>query len=108
MIHVMNPYKMSVAMFRLAALSLEYQAQMMKTLTKLSVAPLAGATEEEQSAGQEAAVAKPAARRSRGAATASKPAARRPRKPSTPPAMPEPVRKQAMAEEGDAADNVPV
>ncbi len=50
MIHVMNPYQMSVAMFRLTSLGLEFQTQMMKTLTQMAMAPLAGLSEDEHEA----------------------------------------------------------
>ena len=109
MIHVMNPFKMSIAMFRLTALGLEYQAQMMKALTKMPMAPLAGGKEDEERAvTTQKAARKPAARQSRGATKAPKPAARRTRKPSNPPVMPATAGKQSRAEEGDAAENVPV
>lgn len=110
MIHVMNPFKMSLAMFRLTSLGLEYQAQMMKTLTRMAMVPLASAAEEEEAAKpakKTVTASKPAARRSHGPKTPGKPAARRPRKPSNPPAMPEPVSKLGKAED-DAAENVPV
>ncbi|WP_323785825.1 hypothetical protein [Thalassovita sp.] len=107
MIHVMNPYQMSSAMFRLATLSLEYQMQMMQTLSKMSMAPLSMTKPqtEPESGADVIAAATPAARRSHGAAVSSPTKSRRPRKPSRPPEMP---KAKSSSGSDDVADNVPV
>lgn len=115
MIHVMNPYQMSVAMFRLTSLGLEFQTQMMKTLTQMAMAPLAGMPEDEEEVEEAPAQATATARkatktasRSRGATKAGTTRARKTRKPSAPPTMPEPAGQTSAAEEGEATDNMPV
>ena len=119
MIHVMNPFQMSIAMFRLTAAGMEYQMQVMKAVTAIAMAPMKAVMEPEadedgQTAKKTAAAAgngraaKPAARRSHGASKTGASKTRRPRKPSNPPAMPEPAGKPAATDEDDAVESVPV
>ncbi len=120
MIHVMNPYQMTLAMLRLTSFGFEYQSQMMQALTKMAMGPLAGVTQDEEEAGAEP-EKRPVRRRSatarqpvksaapsRGARKAATAATRKTRKPSAPPAMPEPAGSLVSADDDDAAENMPV
>ncbi|MDX1780941.1 MAG: hypothetical protein R3256_06440 [Thalassovita sp.] len=120
MIHVMNPFQLSVAMFRLTSVGMECQVQMMKALTAMAMAPMKAAMQSETEEDGEAATkteaapagsgraAKPAVRRSHGALKAGTAKKRRPRKPSTPPEMPEAVGKTVAVEEDGVVESVPV
>ncbi|CUH65630.1 hypothetical protein TG4357_01967 [Thalassovita gelatinovora] len=115
MIHVMNPYQMSTAFFRLASLSLECQMEMMQALSKMSMAAIPASKTQTgaetattvESAPKRKVATKPATARSHGAAKPQAAKSRQTRKPSAPPVMPETSAKTTSDGE-DSQDNMPV